>query len=155
MNGEAILEITRNERACAGGFADRCIRLLSGPLIQREEFNIALSAANRRSNYSTNPEPQLFCRAIHFIDHPLVLRRISDDAAFADFVLAYFKLWFDERDDSTLLSQQGNDRGQDHGSGDERDIDRRQIELLIEVFRFQITRIDAFAKFNPYSNLDL
>ena len=55
-------------QAVSCGFVDRSIRLLSCPFVQREEFNIALSAANRRSNYSTNPEPQLFCRAIHFVD---------------------------------------------------------------------------------------
>ena len=103
---------------------------------------------NRRSNYSTNPKSQIFPHTIHFIDHALVLSRVVDDAAFPNFALAYFELRLDERDDLTLLSQQGNDRGQDHGSGDERDIDRRQIELLIKIVRLQVAGIHAFAYFN-------
>src|SRR5438876_10848233 len=50
----------------AGGFVDRYIRLLNYPYVQREEFNIPRGPVNRRSNYSTNPEPQIFRRAIHF-----------------------------------------------------------------------------------------
>jgi hypothetical protein len=45
----------------------------------------------------------------------LVLGRISDDAAFAHFTLANFKLGFDQRDDESTRIQQRNNRRQDFG----------------------------------------
>jgi len=101
-----------------------------------------------RLDHAAYLETQFFSRAVYFCDYTLMLCRIFNDAAFTNFAFANFKLRFDKGDDAAAFSQQRNDSGQNFGCRDKGDIDRDQVELLVEVFRFQITSIDAFADFN-------
>src|SRR5437879_3536297 len=77
-----------------------------------------------------------------------MLCRIFDDSAFTNLAFANLKLRLDKRDDAAPLRQERPDSRQDFCRRDEGYIDRYKIEPLIEIFRFQVTRIDTFAHVN-------
>src|SRR5437879_11291762 len=77
-----------------------------------------------------------------------MLCRIFDDSTFTNLAFANLKLRLDKRDDVASLRQERPDSRQDFCRRDEGYIDRYKIEPLIEIFRFQVTRIDTFAHFN-------
>jgi hypothetical protein len=56
-------------------------------------------------------KPRRLSSAINVSDHTLMLRRIFDDAAFADLTFANFKLRLDERNDPPPLPNNGTMAG--------------------------------------------
>src|SRR5262249_62088064 len=66
-----------------------------------------------------------------------VERRLTDDAAFADEVLAHLELWLDERDRLTTRREDVEDSGQHLFQGDERDVDDGQGRLVTEDARVE------------------
>jgi hypothetical protein len=77
-----------------------------------------------------------------------MLLRVFDNTALAHFIFTDFELRLDERYDPSALSQQRNDRRQDFGRRDERDIDGNEIELLFKLGRRKVSRINPFANFH-------
>ena len=75
-----------------------------------EEFAVACGAKQRRRGH--RPPGQLRNRAgefLEFANHPLVNRRVGDDAGtLVGLCFACFELGFNQRDDSTCWPQQGN-----------------------------------------------
>ena len=75
-----------------------------------------------------------------------MLRRVFYDSAFSHFAFANFELRFDESDNAARSGQQRNDGGHNPGRGNESDVDSREIELFVKVFRFEVAGVDAFSR---------
>src|SRR5438270_11098344 len=90
--------------------------------VQRQEFVVSFGAENWRINDTVNFQSQSFGGAIHFIDYALMLARVGDDSALADFTSANLELRFDECDNASAFVQERHHDGQNLRRGQEANI---------------------------------
>lgn len=71
-------------------------------LIMRKKFHIAVGPVQWRLDYVSRYQAELFGCLVYFRNYPRVLFGIANNAAFADFAAAYFKLRLDQHNQTTV-----------------------------------------------------
>src|SRR5581483_5415139 len=113
-----------------------------------EEFAIAVRAEDRGFDHASGTHPDAGGKFCNFPGHPHLSGFVAHDPAPADFIPPDFKLRLDERDHlCPRLHECRNDR-QNLTERNERNVGDREVEAFIEVFRFEVTRVDILTDFD-------
>ena len=113
------------------------------PLRCRKNSRLPVSPVMGDSVMAARTNPTSAAARGRLLDHPCLHDRIADHALLADFSAARLELRFDERDDVGARSQQRRHAGKDVTQGDERDIDRDDVDRAWEMRRLERAGVRA------------
>jgi len=108
-----------------------------------QKLHIPFRAPDGTLDHAFHVESDLARKLDDSVDRRLALRLLTHDAALPDFVFPHFELRLDQRHE--LAAEKLHDRGKNQLQGDERDVDRNEIDGLVEILRLQIARIHLLA----------
>jgi hypothetical protein len=79
-------------------------------------------------------------------DRFFMQRRVADDAAFADLFFFQLELRLDETDDVAVRLQHFEDRSEDEGQGDKRNVDDDEVDGLGKVRRGEVADVETLPR---------